>query len=161
VNRRGSVESDIATFSCSCRFTAARKRSRHVEFAHDNDGTATAGEVALHNQYLALVEARSVAGTPYNEHKKHAARRPDAANAAADAAAAAEADAADAEAEAEAADAADAANAADAAAATRAADECLVLPAGRPCGELPKRRHGASACVLSRHVGSPQNPQLC
>jgi hypothetical protein len=47
------------------RWSAARERSRHVEFAHDNDGTATAGEVVLRHQYLALVEARSVAGTPY------------------------------------------------------------------------------------------------
>jgi hypothetical protein len=47
------------------RWSAARKRSRLVEFAHDNDGTATAGEVALHRQYLALAEARSVVGTPY------------------------------------------------------------------------------------------------
>jgi hypothetical protein len=47
------------------RWSAARKRSRLVEFAHDNDGTATAGEVVLHHQNLALVEARSVAGTPY------------------------------------------------------------------------------------------------
>ena len=47
------------------RWSAARKRSRHVECAHDNDGTATTDEVVLHRQYLALVEARSVAGTPY------------------------------------------------------------------------------------------------
>jgi hypothetical protein len=47
------------------RLWAALKTSRHVEFAHDHDGTATAGEVAIHHQYLALVEAQSVAGTPY------------------------------------------------------------------------------------------------
>jgi hypothetical protein len=47
------------------RLSVARKRLRHVEFAHDNDGTATADEVALRHQYMALVEARSVAGTPH------------------------------------------------------------------------------------------------
>jgi hypothetical protein len=46
-------------------WSAARKRLSFVECAHDNDGTATADEVALHRQYLALVEARSVARTPY------------------------------------------------------------------------------------------------
>jgi hypothetical protein len=46
-------------------WSTARKRLRLVEFAHDIDGTATAGEVALHHQYMALVEARLVAGTPY------------------------------------------------------------------------------------------------
>jgi hypothetical protein len=45
-------------------WSAARKRLRLVEFAHDIDGMATAGEVALHHQYMALVEARLVAGTP-------------------------------------------------------------------------------------------------
>jgi hypothetical protein len=49
------------------RSSAARKRSRHVELAHGNDRTATAGEGVLHHQNLALVEARSVAGTPYAE----------------------------------------------------------------------------------------------
>jgi DNA-binding transcriptional MerR regulator len=47
-------------------WSAAWKRLRNVEFAHDNDGTATAGEVALHHQYVALVEARLVAGSPYS-----------------------------------------------------------------------------------------------
>jgi hypothetical protein len=47
------------------RWLAAWKRSRLVESAHDTSGTATAGEVALHRQYLALAEAQSVVGTPY------------------------------------------------------------------------------------------------